>query len=76
MFRLGLQKIVFTQPGPKAAIESDEVEAVPADVDPDRRHLICHFAESWFLLLLFTAPKIPGCVSEHGRSIPLAEVSV
>ena len=28
----------------------------------------------WFMLLLLSAPKIPGCVSEHGRSIPLADI--
>ncbi len=26
------------------------------------------------MLLLFTAPNISGCVSEHGRSIPLADI--
>ena len=25
------------------------------------------------MLLLLSTPKIPGCISGHGRSIPLAE---
>ncbi len=28
------------------------------------------------MLLLLTAPKTEGCVSEHGRSIPLADETV
>ncbi len=45
--------------GVPGAIEPDEVEAVLANIDADRRHLICRFA---------------GCVSEHGRSIPLTVI--
>ncbi len=26
------------------------------------------------MLLLLSAPKISGCISEHGRSIPLADI--
>ena len=43
--------------GPKAAIEADEVEAVLANIDADRRHLICRFAGHGSCSFCYLHPK-------------------
>jgi hypothetical protein len=62
-------------------IETDEMEVVLADIESCSCRYRCRSSSldlslggSWIMLLLATAPKISGCVSEHGRSIPLAVI--
>ena len=53
-------------------IQANEVEAVLADAD--RRHSIRRFAGHGPCSFRQLYPTSPWCVSEHGRSIPLADI--
>jgi hypothetical protein len=58
------------------AIEPDEVEAVLANIDANRRHLIGRFASHGSCSFCQLHPKTEGCVSEHGQSIPLTDIAI
>ncbi len=49
------------------------MEAVLADVDANRRHTVCCFAGHSSCSFCLLHSSLPGCVSEHGRFIPLAD---
>ncbi len=55
---------------------TDPVTTIGIDIGKNSFHLIGLDGRcgSWFVLLPLSTPKIIGCVSEHGRSIPLAEM--